>query len=290
MAAAPRAGGAAREGPFAMIEKLKRLPNFLARFGVVHGLRLGLGVGGSGGDTRAPLRRVSVPGYDAPIILRRNRSDYSIFWQCLVQNQYDIGKFDQMAELLRRSVVMQARGEVPVIIDGGGNIGLALRSFAEDFPFAHIVCVEPDSDNMAVLARNAECLGDRATLVQGAIASRSGHSRVIAHERGSAGLMTEYCEADADGAVPALTIPELAAKVPGGRPWIVKLDIEGAQDELFSQNTDWVAEAELIILEPDDWAFPWSGSTVNFFRALSQHRFDYLLDGELVLCFRHRGE
>lgn len=271
-----------------MIEKLLRLPNFIKRFGVIHGLRLGLGVNGKGGAVAAPTAPVRVPGFARPVWLRPTRSDYSIFWQCLVRGQYDLGKFPQTAQLLKRAEAMIAAGQVPVIVDGGGNIGLSLRSFAQDYPFAAIVSVEPDSENMRVLRDNAAELGDARVLpVQGAVGSQSGHCRVIAQERGSAGLMTEYCAADAPGAVPAHTIPELVAMVPGGRPWIIKLDIEGAQAELFSQATEWVGEADLIILEPDDWAFPWSGSTVNFFRALAAHRFDYLIDGELILCFRH---
>jgi FkbM family methyltransferase len=270
------------------LEKFVRLPNFIRRFGPLAGLRLGLGLSGTGGKVTAAAAAVRVPGFAKPIWLRPIRSDYSIFWQCLVQGQYDLGKFPQTEELLRRAEAMRAAGDVPVIVDGGGNIGLSLRSFARDYPFATIVAVEPDGENMRVLRANAAELPEHQVVpVQGAAGSRSGDCRVIAHERGSAGLMTEYCAADAPGAVPAYTIADLVARVPGGRPWIVKLDIEGAQDELFSQNLDWVGEAELIILEPDDWAFPWSGSTVNFFRALSAHRFDYLLDGELILCFRH---
>lgn len=271
-------------------EKLLRLPNLIGRFGLIHGLRLGFGVGGAGGDPAAPLRSVRVPGHTAPVWLRRNRSDYSIFWQCLVRDQYRIGKFAQAAELLRRADAMREAGQVPVIVDGGGNIGLALRSFARDYPFAHVVSVEPDEANVGVLRANAAALeSDQVTAVHGAVGSRAGHCRVIAHERGSAGLMTEYCAHDAPGAVPAHTIAQLVGMVPGGRPWIVKLDIEGAQAELFSGNTDWVGETDLIILEPDDWAFPWSGSTVEFFRSLAPHRFDYLVDGELILAFRHRS-
>lgn len=270
------------------LEKLQRLPNFLKRFGLVHGLRLGLGVAGSGANVAAALAPVRVPGFAGPVWLRPIRSDYSIFWQCLVRGQYDLGGFPQTAELLRRAEAMRAAGQVPVIVDGGGNIGLSLRSFARDFPFATIVAVEPDADNMRVLKANAAELDEgRVLAVQGAVGSRSGHCRVIARERGSAGLMTEYCAADAPDAVPVHTIAQLVAMVPGGRPWIVKLDIEGAQAELFSQDAGWVGETDLIILEPDDWAFPWSGSTVNFFRTLAAHRFDYLIDGELILCFRH---
>lgn len=251
------------------------------------GVRLSNALVTSGTDVNAAATSIAVPGFDAPIWLRPTRSDYSIFWQSIVQRQYDFGAFPQTTQLLERAEAMQATRKVPVIVDGGGNIGLSLRTFAQDFPFAHVISVEPDSNNFRVLSANAQGLSAPHTQVQAAIASQSGHARVVAQERGSAGLMTEYCAADHPDAIPTRTIDELVTSVSGGVPWIVKLDIEGAQDELFSANTDWIGRADCIILELDDWAFPWSGSSVNFFRALSEHRFDYLVADELIVAFRH---
>ena len=271
-------------------ETIERLPNFVKRFGVKDGLRLGLGLPSDGRATDLAPVPHRTPGYDAPIWLRENRSDYSIFWQTMVNRQYDLGKFPQTVELERRAEAMLAAGKVPVIVDAGANIGLSLRAFTREYPFAHIVAVEPDAHNMRVLEANAKAAGGEHTTVLGGIASQSGHCRVVSFERGSAGLQTEYCDADHPDAVRALTVDECVAMVPNGEPWIVKLDIEGAQDELFSANTDWVGRTDLILLELDDWAFPWSGSSVNFFRALAEHRFDYLLSEELILAFRHRGD
>ena len=269
-------------------EMIERLPNFVKRFGAVHGMRLGLGLPSDGTATDCAARPHAVPGYAEPIWLRPNRSDYSIFWQTMVNRQYDLTAFPQTAELERRAQAMLAVGKVPVIVDAGANIGLSLRAFAAKYPFAHIVAVEPDVQNMRVLEQNLMAAGGNHTAVLGGIASQSGHCRVVSFERGSAGLQTEYCDADHPGAVRALTVEECVAMIPDGEPWIVKLDIEGAQDELFSTRTDWVGTADLILLELDDWAFPWSGSSVNFFRALAEHRFDYLLSEELILAFRHR--
>lgn len=48
-------------------------------------------------------------------------------------------------------------------------------------------------------------------------------------------------------------------------PLIVKLDIEGAQAQLFSSNTDWVDGSTLIpFLELDDWLLPWQGARPQF--------------------------
>ncbi|GGD50050.1 FkbM family methyltransferase [Erythrobacter arachoides] len=268
-------------------ETIERLPNFLKRFGMRHGLRLGLGLPSQGRATDIAALAHRTPGFDRPIWLRPNRSDYSIFWQTMVNRQYDLARFPQTAELERRAEAMLATGKVPVIVDAGANIGLSLRAFAAKYPFAHVVAIEPDADNMRVLEANLAAAGGAHTAVLGGVASRSGHCRVISYERGSAGLQTEYCDAAHPDAVRALTVDECVALVPDGEPWIVKLDIEGAQDELFSGDTGWVGRTDLILLELDDWAFPWSGSSITFFQALAQHRFDYLLNEELILAFRH---
>lgn len=284
----PRASGNLAGYDSVNIERLERLPNFLKRYGPWHGLRLGLGVTGAGADVTAPLRAVAVPDFDRPIWMRPIRSDYSIFWQSIVRREYDLSRFPQTAEIVLRAQAAMADGRTPVILDCGGNIGLSVRSFARDFPFAHIVVVEPDEQNMRVLDANAREVPGRATQVLGGVASRTGHCKVVNRERGSAGFMTRYCDANDPEAIRTHTVQDLFAMVPGAYPWIVKLDIEGAQEELFSANLDWIGTADLILLELDDWAFPWGGTSNAFFRALAAHNFDYLVDGELIVCFRHR--
>jgi FkbM family methyltransferase len=264
-----------------------RLPNYVKRFGPVAGLRLGRRIGAARGGASEVAQPTAVPGFDRPVYLRPTISDHSIFWQCIVRAQYDLSRYPQMAEIVRRATTMRNEDAVPVIVDGGANIGLATLGFAQDFPEAHVVAVEPDGDNMRVVRQNVGPLGDRVIAVQAAVASVSGHSRVIGFDRGSAGLMTENCVADAEGAVPAWSIDDLIAMVPGGRPWIVKLDIEGAQREVFSANTEWVGRTDLIILELDDWQFPWAATGDAFFKALSRYKFDFVVDGELILAFRH---
>ncbi len=268
-------------------QKALRLPNYVKRFGIAHGLRIGLAIGTPANGPESDATAIAVPGYAHPIWLRPTRSDHSIFWQCMTRDQYDLREWPQTKRFVERCNRLRAAGQVPVIIDGGANIGLAAIGFARDYPDAQILAVEPDSDNFRILGQNAKSAGTSITPVLGAISAHTGHSRVIERERGSAGFRTEYCEASHPEAVASFDIPALVNMVPGGWPWIVKLDIEGAQEELFSANTAWVGQADLIILELDDWQFPWRASAQSFFAALSAHKFDYLIRGELIFCFRH---
>lgn len=270
-----------------LLDKFARLPNFFLRFGAVDGLRLWVANRGGlvdPGTSAAPLR---VKGYGGALWLRPSISDHAIFWQCIVRDQYDITKFPQFNEIKRRARVMREKNLQPVIIDGGANIGLASVWFAEQFPDAMIVSIEPDQDNMRVLKQNIERFGERVIPILAAVGSQNAHARVVGRDRGSSAFLTEPCEANHPDSIPYHDIPSLVAKVANGRPWIIKLDIEGAQSEVFSANTAWVGEADVIILELDDWLFPWSASSQTFFQALTRFRYDYMLHGEHIVCFRH---
>lgn len=63
----------------------------------------------------------------------------------------------------------------PLIIDGGGCIGMSLLYFKQVFPDARIICFEPDPDLMQVLSRNITTnqLADIA-LVQAGLAGQAG--------------------------------------------------------------------------------------------------------------------
>lgn len=218
--------------------------------------------------------------------MRNTVADCSTFWQCLVQRQYDTRQFPQHAHLMERYEDMLRKGQTPLIIDCGGNIGLAALWFARMFPQAKIVSIEPDQSNLEMLRLNTEGLRDRITIVRGGIWNRHGALRIANPDSGSAAFRVEYSETQDSDSMPAYTIDDLCHLGGVANPLVVKLDIEGAQAHVFSSNTDWVGRSTLITLELDDWLLPWQGTSRNFFSCLSQYPFDYLLGGESIFCFR----
>lgn len=227
-----------------------------------------------------------VPGYTTPIFLRDTVADRSTFWQCLVLRQYGISHFPQYRRLMDYYDELLRRGEVPLIIDCGGNIGLAAIWFAQMFPKARIVSIEPDENNFELLRMNTAAFGDRVTLVQGGIWNQHGTLRIVNPDSGSAAFRVEFSESRELGGIPAYTIDDLCQLGGSSAPLVVKLDIEGAQANLFASNTDWVGRASLITLELDDWLLPWQGTSRNFFSRVSSYPFDYLLGEESIFCFR----
>ena len=72
------------------------------------------------------------------------------------------------------------------------------------------------------------------------------------------------------------------AKEKGQQPFIVKIDIEGFESELFSRNTEWINEFPILIIELHDWMLPGTGNSRNFVQAVSKLDRDFVFYGENV--------
>lgn len=273
----------------ATLNHLKKLPIYLREFGFVPGIKTFIAVEMAGKPDPSRRIQLSLPGYKGTIQLRNTLADRATFWQCLVQRQYDLARFPQYARLVQRYSQALKYGETPLIIDCGGNIGLASLWFARLFPEAKIVSIEPDENNLELLRLNTAVLGDRITIVQGGIWNQHGGLHIVNPDSGSAAFQVAFSEIRVANAISAYTIDDLCEVARVVNPLIVKLDIEGAQAHLFASNTEWVGRTSLITLELDDWLFPWQGTSRNFFSCLAGYPFDYLLGGESIFCFQDFG-
>ena len=143
------------------------------------------------GRSSGVLRSYRIPGYQAPIWLRNTAGDHSFLWQCIVVRQYAIETFPQTERLLSEYDAILSRQERPVILDAGGNIGLAAVWFACAFPSAVVVSVEPERHNFAVLTRNVADLRRRVIPVLGAVAERRKRVKIVNPDAGSGAFRVE---------------------------------------------------------------------------------------------------
>lgn len=263
-----------------------KMPNYVRRFGLVHGLRLLTQIEQHLGRKSKHVETIHVPGFPSPIQLRDTRGDHSIFWQCIVENQYDYSRFPQSARLNESYKQLTKNGEMPLIIDCGANIGLASMRLAEAFPLARIVAVEPDADNFDMLRQNLQQFGDQIRILHGGVWNQGGHLVITNPEAGSASYRVAPIEGPTSNSIRAYSIQDICQIEDVNAPFIVKIDVEGAQKYIFRNNTEWISGTHLIMMELEDWLIPWSGSSRPFFSALSNIPFDYLIRGETIFCFR----
>jgi FkbM family methyltransferase len=239
-----------------------------------------------------PLRHLSDlagrPSYTArvrgvgPVHLRRRSSDASVVRQVFRGRDYDLSRYRQHARVLAALDQTLAQGRTPVIIDGGANIGAASIYFADAYPSAAVLAVEPDPANAEACRRNTA--GRSAiTVLEAALGSEPGRVALVNPAGEAWAVQTARSEA---GTTPVLTIDDVLARVPDAVPLIVKIDIEGFEADLFSRNTEWIDGAAVVIIEPHDWLFPDRRSSRPFQKAMAERDFDLIVSGENLIYIR----
>ncbi len=149
----------------------------------------------------------------------------------------------------------------PLIIDAGGHIGAAAVWFATQFPKARVVSVEPDPDNAALCRENTGRLGN-VEVWQAAIGGSNG-----------------------SGSVQIFTIPWIESMHDDWSLFLVKVDIEGFEADLFAaSDLSWLDRTSCLIIEPHDWLVP--GTSQSLQQAMASRDCDLVISGENLVYVR----
>jgi FkbM family methyltransferase len=285
---------------------MSRAPNYVKRFGITQGLMYSFLIEIHGKDKPTKIIKLKPKTEEHPIYLRSTRSDRSIFWQCIVRQQYDIKAFKQTELLQKRYETLINKGITPFIIDCGANIGLSIREFSKMFPLAAIIAVEPDSDNLRMLHLNTKDSPSKLNIIPGAVWSKKCDLQIANRTDGAASYQVTEIEtkqelakiisetdsqnikqhAIQEATIKATTVNAIVHDHQIDEILIIKLDVEGSQKEIFSADTTWMKKVSLTLIELDDWLLPWQGTSRPFISAVARLPADYLLHGELLCVFR----
>lgn len=212
-----------------------------------------------------------------PIVFRPGDSDISVIRQVFGTSDYDTRDYVQYERIKARYDELLAQGLLPVIIDAGANIGASAMYFADAFPGARVVAIEPDPDNARVCAMNTSSRTN-VRLWQAALGGTPGQVSLESRLNISWGVRTYR---SADGEVPIVTILQLIdAEGPTARLFLVKIDIEGFEAEVFEHAEDWIGLPAVIIVEIHDWLLPGEKTSRSLFRATANLECDVLIRGE----------
>jgi len=210
----------------------------------------------------------------------RDRVDVSVLYQTFLDEQYRISRLARCGSIRSRYEHILAAGCVPLILDCGANIGLSAAYFAEQFPEARIVAIEPEPGNAALARKNCPDV----ELIQAAVSSEAGRGSV--HDTGD-GNWAFRVQPDASGAVEFVSIDELLNRHPDCEPFLIKIDIEGFEGDLFSKNTKWVDRFFVLIVELHDWMLPMQGTSASFLKTMALRERDFVYLGENVFSIAY---
>jgi FkbM family methyltransferase len=204
-----------------------------------------------------------------PLLARPGTSDFMVFDQIFVEREY--WPLDRLED-------------VGLVIDCGANVGYSSAYFLSTHPKSFVVAVEPESDNYHLLLTNLLPYSSRCTAIQAAVWSK--HETIALRRKDEPGMEWGHRIEKAgqeDIALTSVTIPELIQMSGYERVSILKIDIEGAEMQLFSENTEWLELVDNIVIELHG---PECSNT--FLSAIDKKRFDVSVSGELTVCLKRR--
>lgn len=170
----------------------------------------------------------------------------------------DVPTLDQI--LVRREYEFDVERAPAVIVDAGANIGLASIYFATRFPQARIIAIEPEAGNLAVLEKNIAPY-PKVTVVPGALWHENARIDLVDPGLGQWAFRTQApgCSESAGPlvhAVQGMTLDALCRDHGVERIDILKMDIEGAEREVFGDPSAWIGRVDGLIVELHDWLKP----------------------------------
>lgn len=206
--------------------------------------------------TAPKLVEVSVPGIQHPVFLRLKTTDIEICGQILTDREYHF----------------EAKKQPKVIIDAGANIGMASVFFANAFPEATIIAIEPEETNFAVLKKNVAPY-PKVIPVQAALWCNNALINLvdtgICRGWGKWGFRTQGAGEKSENKVchqiQGMTLDKIMRDQGIDFIDVLKVDIEGAEKEVFADASNWIDKVGAVVIElHENWDL---GCNRNFFKA-----------------------
>jgi FkbM family methyltransferase len=182
-----------------------------------------------------------------PVHLRVRTSDVSLYKDIILRKEYDLGLPDFSPK---------------TIVDAGANSGMATLYYANKYPNAKIVAVEPEPSNYAALVKNVSPYPN-VTPIHAALWNKDGTVSL-----GPTGLdSTPYGKwafqvSDVGVQTRAITMGTLMAETKIDTIELLKMDIEGAELEAF-ENCEWMAGVQVVVIELHDHIKPGCRAAVS---------------------------
>lgn len=208
---------------------------------------------------------ISLPGIRNKICLREKTDDIKLFKQILVHKEYEF----------------KTTLKPQFIIDAGSNIGLASLFFAGKYPEALIVAIEPEARNFQSLCRNTQNYPNIKPINAGLWHEST--TLEVTQSGGTSGFMVRETNASNPNSFKAISTDDILKKFEKRVIDIFKIDIEGAEKEVLSENTSWLSNTKIMIIELHDRKKP--GCSEAFFTAMKSFNFECHPFGQNFLLF-----
>jgi FkbM family methyltransferase len=178
---------------------------------------------------------IRLRGEELPFSIRLSSTDWLVFEEVFLKGEYAFVK------------------SLPVtacIVDLGANVGFTLRYWHRLFPGAHIIAMEPEAGNCEACRRNIQTgrIAEFVTLVEAGAGSERRWVR-LSNGGGEWAYSTRGTDPTGER-VEVRSLEEVLNQYAKGQVVdLLKCDIEGAEEELFSSCRPWIGRVQAIAVE-----------------------------------------
>lgn len=250
---------------------LSSIPRYTKKLGYIRGVYTLFAT-----DLSTGVFRVKVPGIADKLSIRPRTSDRYVFEQIFLDDDYAL------------SADLQPR----FIVDAGANVGYASIYFANRYPEAEIVAIEPDAANFQILCENVKPYPKIRPLRAGLW----GKVGTLSVDNSLGSWASTVAEAHSDDTtekdsacrVKAVTVDDILLTTGHKRIDVLKIDIEGAEKEVFSAPCQsWLLLTDVLIIELHDRIKP--GCSEALEQAIHSDHFLRTSRGENVVLVRFQS-
>ncbi|MCL4176674.1 MAG: FkbM family methyltransferase [Verrucomicrobia bacterium] len=191
----------------------------------------------------APVKVQLHVASDMPFCYRPGTTDLLVLEQVFVDGEYHVEPIDPES--------------IEFIVDLGSNIGVTAMFWAQRYPHARMVLVEPDPDNFELLQRNTAAFQDRCVLLNVAVSDQRGETSFFRSDREYGHSILKMDDSVSEIKVKTLPVSDILSEAGFPRMDLLKMDIEGGEQIVMPTIGMWAQAPRYLIAElhpPYDFA------------------------------------
>jgi len=218
----------------------------------------------------------------------RNKYDMLTVYDVFSKESYNLKNFKIFDKINLNFNNIIANNKKPLILDCGSNIGCSSEYFSKVFSGSFVISIEPDVTNLEFSKKNINRSNNY--LLNKAINCEN--KKVYLQVDKNDSRATKIAD-NGDKMISSVTVEEALKEFDKEKyqPFLIKIDIEGFEKELFSKNYDWIDYFEVIIIEIHDWMIFRKSNSYTFLSALvdvmnKKNKRDLLISGENLISIK----
>ena len=183
----------------------------------------------------------------------------------------------------------------PLIIDLGAHIGISMLYFQTEFPKSDLVCIEPNDESYRILEKNKfNVNAEKVHTINSCIGASDSQNIPIFENGNGSWSVSEFNytqQANPIGYTNKVSLQTILSKFNDNDYFILKVDIEGSEKELFTDRSCWdlINKFEVVIIELHDWMLPGQNTAKPVFEWAVNYNRDILISGVNVFYFKNEN-